>query len=339
VKNSTPAFIAPPDFAAWVRALPKAETHLHLEGSTPAELIDEVFASERRRERPFWRPDFRYRNFDEFEARYVADVMPFYDSAQRFHDAARRMLVGCVEQGCRYVETSFHLPVLNLARLDGPEVLAAIREAAPPGLSLKIFGGLCHDDYAAHGPLIESALGWEGLDGLDLHGPEYRPMEPWTADVWARARAAGKFTKAHAGEFMPASFVAWVLDHLRVTRIEHGVRSVEDPAVVARLVAEGVALDVCPISNVKLAVAGVPEMGAHPLRRLFDAGVKVTINTDDTYFFGNTLEEEYFAAHQALGFSRAELVRLARNGIDVALMPAEAKMPIYAELAAIERTL
>lgn len=339
MKNPTPAFVAEPAFAAWVRALPKAETHLHLEGSTAAELVDEAFAGERRRERPFWRPDYRYGSFDEFEALYVADVMPFYDSAQRFHDAARVMLARCVEQGCRYVETSFHLPGINFARLDGPEVLAAIREAAPPGLKLKIFGGLCHDDHAAHGPLIEAALGWEGLDGLDLHGPEYKPMEPWTADVWARARAAGKFTKAHAGEFMPAFFVAWVLDHLQVKRIEHGVRSVEDPAVVARLVAEGVGLDVCPISNLKLAVAGVPDMRAHPLRRLFDAGVKVTINTDDTYFFGNTLEEEYFAAHQALGFSRAELVRLARNGIDVALMSVEEKAPIYAELDAIEASL
>ncbi len=336
MKNPTPAYVADPAFAAWVRALPKAETHLHLEGSTPAELIDEVFAGERRRDRPFWRPDFRYGSFDEFEARYVADVVPFYDSAQRYHDAARGMLAECVAQGCRYVETSFHLPVLDFARLDGREVLAAIRAAVPPGLTVKIFGGLCHDDYAAHGPLIEAALGWEGLDGLDLHGPEYKPMEPWTADVWARARAAGKFTKAHAGEFMPASFVAWVLDNLKVSRIEHGVRAVEDPAVVARLVSEGVALDVCPISNVKLAVAGVREMGAHPLRRLFDAGVKVTISTDDTYFFGNTLEEEYFATHQALGFSRAELVRLARNGIDVALMSAEEKAPIYAELYVIE---
>lgn len=335
MNNPTPSFVAEPAFAAWVRALPKAETHLHLEGSTPAELIDQAFAQERRRERPFWRPDFRYRSFDEFEALYAADVMPFYDSAQRFHDAARGMLATCVAQGCRYVETSFHLPGLNYARLDGPAVLAAIRAAVPAGLTVKIFGGLCHDDYAAHGPLIETALGWEGLDGLDLHGPEYRPMEPWTADVWARARAAGKFTKAHAGEFMPASYVAWVLDHLKVTRVEHGVRSVEDADVVARLVAEGVALDVCPISNVKLAVAGVQNMGAHPLRRLFDAGVKVTINTDDTYFFGNTLEEEYFAAHQALGFSPAELVRLARNGIDVALLPTEEKAPIYAELDAI----
>ncbi len=335
MKNPTPAYVADPVFAAWVRALPKAETHLHLEGSTPPDLVDHVFANERRRARPFWRPDYRYGSFDDFEALYVSDIMPFYVSAQRYHDAAKGMLANCVAQGCRYVETSLHLPGLSFAHLDGPEVLAAIRAAVPAGLTVKIFGGLCHDDYAAHGELIETALGWEDLAGLDLHGPEYKPMEPWTAEVWARARAAGKFTKAHAGEFMPASYVAWVLDHLKVTRIEHGVRALEDPAVVARLVAEGVALDVCPISNVKLAVAGVPDMRSHPLRGLFDAGAKVTINTDDTYFFGNTLEEEYFAAHQELGFSRAELVQLARNGIDVALMPADAKAPLYAELDTI----
>lgn len=339
MQNPTPAYAPDAAFSDWVRALPKAETHLHLEGSTPAELIDAVFAHDRPRERPFWRPDFRYQSFDDFEARYVADVMPFYTSAQRFHDAARVVLGNCLAQGCRYVETSFHLPVLNFARLDGPEVLAAIRAAVPPGLKVKIFGGLCHHDYAEHGPLIETALGWDGLDGLDLHGPEYIPMEPWTAEVWARARAAGKFTKAHAGEFMPASFVSWVLDHLKVTRIEHGVRSVEDPALVRRLVADGVTLDVCPISNLKLAVAGVPELRAHPLRRLFDAGVKVTISTDDTYFFGNTLEEEYYAVQQDLGFTRAELVSFARNGIDVALLSSEEKAPIYAELEAIAAAL
>jgi adenosine deaminase len=80
-------------------------------------------------------------------------------------------------------------------------------------------------------------------------------------------------------------------------------------------------------------------MAAHPIRRLFDAGVKVTINTDDTYFFGNRLEEEYFALHQDLGFTRAELVQVARNGIDIALLPPAAKAPIYAELEAIAAAL
>lgn len=335
----TPSYTATPEFAAWVRALPKAETHLHLEGSTPRELLAAAFPGRFTTAPAFWSPDFRYESFAQFEALYGGEIMPFYSSAQRYHDAARHVLAACAAQGCRYVETSIHLPGVAFAGLAGPEVLAAIRAAAPPGLALRIFGGLCHNDYGPHRDLIEASLGWAELDGLDLHGPEILPMEPWTAEVWARARAAGKLTKAHAGEFMPASYVTWVLDHLGVNRIEHGVRSIEDPTLVRRLAVEGVALDVCPISNVKLAVAGIPTMAAHPIRRLFDAGVKVTINTDDTYFFGNRLEEEYFALHQDLGFTRVELVRVARNGIDVALLPPAAKAPIYAELDAIAAAL
>ncbi|MBC8010514.1 MAG: adenosine deaminase [Burkholderiales bacterium] len=340
-----PSYTAEPEFARWVRALPKAETHLHIEGSTAPELLAEAFPERARAwsraggEPPFWYPDFRYKDFDAFEARYIADVMPYYTSAERYHEAAAAMFATCVAQGCRYVETSFHLPGLAFARLDGPEVLAALREAVPPGLEARFFGGMCHDDYAAHGALLEASLGWADLDGIDLHGPEYRPMEPWTADLWARARAAGKFTKAHAGEFMPAGYVAWVLDNLGVKRIEHGVRSVEDPELVRRLAAEGVALDVCPISNVKLAVAGVGRMGKHPIRRLFDAGVKVTISTDDTFFFGNRLEEEYYALAQDLGFTRAELVRVARHGIDVALLDPAEKAAIHAELDAVAATV
>ncbi len=334
MENPTPSYRATPDFAAWVRALPKAETHLHLEGATPLELLAAAsgLTASPPRIPAFWHPDFRYTSFDQFEALYVSDVMPFYNTAQRYHDAAKAVLATCVAQGCRYVETSFHLPGLAFAGLDGPEVLAALRAAVPPGLHVRFFGGMCHNDYAAHHALINASLDWDGLDGLDLHGPEYLPMEPWTAAIWERARAAGKFTKAHAGEFMPASYVDWVLDHLKVTRIEHGVRSIESPALVQRLISEGITLDVCPISNLKLAVQGIPTMREHPIRRLFDAGVKVTISTDDPYFFGNRLEEEYFALHQDLAFTRTELVQVARNGIEVALLDPAEKKTILAEL-------
>jgi adenosine deaminase len=111
-------------------------------------------------------------------------------------------------------------------------------------------------------------------------------------------------------------FVRWILDNLGVRRIEHGVRSIEDPELVRHLARQRITLDVCPISNVKLAVQGVPSMAAHPIRALFDAGVPVTINSDDTFFFGNRLEEEYFALHQELGFSKAELARIALADYD-----------------------
>lgn len=326
-----PHYTATAEFTRFVRCLPKTETHLHLEGSTPIELLQELDPQRCGSPPPFWSPGFRYSSFDQFMALYEDYCQSFYQSAQRYHDAARIVLATCAEQGARYVETSFHLPGLAGVRESGPEVVAAILEAAPAGLEVRVFAGMCHNDYAAHGPLIEAALGWERLAGIDLHGPEYWRMEPWTIDVWRRAREAGKLTKAHAGEFMPAPFVRWVLDNLGVRRIEHGVRSVEDPGLVRHLARERITLDVCPISNVKLAVQGVDSMAGHPIRALFDAGVPVTVNSDDTFFFGNRLEEEYFALHQELGFSKEELARIALNGIEIALLDPARKQALVAE--------
>jgi adenosine deaminase len=327
-------YTADSSLEAFVRQLPKTETHLHMEGACPYELLKAMDPVKYANPPAFWDDDFRYESFDQFMDWYVDYCSTFFTSAKRYHDAAKIVLKNCVDQGCRYVETSFHLPVVLFMEDTGPAVLDAIRSAAPPGLELRIFAGVCHNDYVDAGlELIEECLTWEGLDGLDLHGQEYIALEPWTAEVWARARQAGKFTKAHAGEFMGADFIDLVLDELKVTRIEHGVRSVENASTLQRLVDEGVALDVCPISNVKLAVEGVTSMAAHPIRKLFDAGVTVTINSDDPFFFGNRLSEEYYALHQELGFSRAELARIAGNGFEVALVDEEMRQRFQGELA------
>jgi adenosine deaminase len=327
---------ADPGLAEFVQRLPKTETHLHLEGACPFELLQRLDPVKYAAPPPFWDDAYRYRSFNQFMDLYVEYCAAFFTSADRYHEAAKIVLGRCAQQGCRYVETSFHLPALLFMKDSGPEVIAAIRAAAPRGLELRVFAGMCHNDYQGAGrELIEECLRWPELDGIDLHGWEDIPLEPWTADVWARARAAGKFTKAHAGEFMGADYVDQTLDQLKVTRIEHGVRSVENPATVARLLREGVALDICPISNVKLAVKGVTAMKAHPIRRLFDAGVTVTINSDDPFFFGNSLSEEYYALHQDLGFSRAELVRVAANGFKVALLPEHVRRAHLNELAGL----
>lgn len=322
--------------AEFIQRLPKTETHLHIEGACPFELLQKLDPKKHAAPPPFWDDGYRYESFNQFMALYVAYCAEFFTSAERYHEAAKIVLAKCAAQNCRYVETSFHLPTLLHMKDSGPEVIRAMRSAAPRGLELRIFAGMCHDDYRDAGKeLIEEALRWPELDGIDLHGCEDLPLEPWTADVWARARGAGKFTKAHAGEFMGADYVDRTLDELKVTRIEHGVRSVESAATLARLVREGIALDVCPISNVKLAVRGVPAMAQHPIRKLFDAGVTVTINSDDPFFFGNALAEEYYALHQEAGFTRAELVKIAANGFRVALMPEHAKRSHLDELAAL----
>ncbi|MBC2606582.1 adenosine deaminase [Pelagicoccus albus] len=326
-------FQATPELAAFVRDLPKTETHLHIEGACPFQLLKQLDPIKHSQPPPFWADDFRYRSFQQFMDLYVQYCSEFYTDAKRFHEAAKIILKNCVDQGCRYVETSFHLPTLLYLSDDGPTIIDAIRSAAPAELELRIFAGMCHNDYKDAGKdLIDSCLTWEGLDGIDLHGPEDLPLEPWTADIWEKARLAGKFTKAHAGEFMGSDFVDRVIDDLKVTRIEHGVRSIENPATVERLVRENIALDVCPISNLKLAVEGIPSMNRHPIRELFDAGVLLTVNSDDPFFFGNSLSEDYYALVQELGFSLPELAKLAANGFQVALLSEESRASYMSEL-------
>ncbi|HEY9248441.1 MAG TPA: adenosine deaminase, partial [Rariglobus sp.] len=180
-------------FRDFVRALPKTETHLHLEGACPFALLRGLDPVKYAAPPPFWEDAYRYGSFGDFMALYVEYCAAFFTSAGRYHDAAKIVLADCAAQGCRYVETSFHLPALGFMKDDGPAVIRAIREAAPRGLELRIFAGMCHGDYQGAGrELIEDALRWPELDGIDLHGPEDAPLEPWTAEVWARARRAGK---------------------------------------------------------------------------------------------------------------------------------------------------
>lgn len=333
-------FTASPDIAAFVQSLPKTETHLHIEGALPWELLVEAFPGRYTRPPASWHDDFRFRDFTEFMDHYVHYCAEFYVSAQRYHDAARIVLARCYEQNVRYVETSFHLPVLAAIGVPGPEIISAIKSAAPAGMEVRVFSGMCHNDHA--GPVrewIDAATGWDGLSGLDLHGPEDLPLEPWTAEVWARARAAGKVNKAHAGEFMPAGYVARMLDELKVTRIQHGNGAAEDPALVERLVREDITLDMCPISNLKLRARGLQTLATHPIRRFLDAGVRVTVSSDDPFVFGNRLAEDYHALHRDVGLSKAELLKLVRNGWEVALVSETERAKRLAQLAAIAETL
>jgi adenosine deaminase len=281
-----------------------------------------------------WAHNFKFRDFEHFERELLDMAFSWFTTPARYHEAAKAIFARHVEQNVKYVETSFASGMIEFGRLNGREILGAILAAVPPGLEVRVFLGIHHNGAGpAMMPVLEEALTWPGLAGVDLHGPEDAPLEPWTAPYWAAARQAGKYTKAHAGEFMGADFVRRVIDELNPSRIEHGVRAVEDKALVQDLVKHGIALDVCPVSNHKL-MPGV-SLFNHPMRKLFDAGVKVTVSTDDPISFGNTLNEEYIAIAERGGFTPAELVKLARNGFDVALMPEEQKKRWLAELDAI----
>jgi adenosine deaminase len=328
-------YTAEPKLAEFVRQLPKTETHLHIEGACPYELLKKIDPVKHANPPPFWNEDYRYKDgLHSFMPLYIEYCQDFFTSAERYHQAAEIMLRNCAAQGCRYVETSFHLPTVLYMKDGGADVVRAIKAGAPRGLEVRVFAGMCHNDYAGPGrELIEDCLRWPELDGLDLHGLEDIPLEPWTADVWARARKAGKYTKAHAGEFMGPEFVERILDEIKPQRIQHGIRSAESAATTARLINDGIALDVCPLSNVKLCVPGVTSLAKHPFRRLFDAGVTVTVNSDDPFFLGNSLSEEYYALHSVHGFTPAELGKVAANGFRVALLPDNVKKAHLADLA------
>lgn len=311
--------------AAFIQSLPKTETHLHIEGALPRELLQKV-RPEFARPPASWAPDFKFRDFAHFETELLDMVFAWFRSPERYHEAAKLIFAKHVAQNVKYVETSFASGVIEFLGLDGREVLAAIRTAVPAGLEVRVFLGIHHNGAGPKMmPVLEDALGWKDLAGIDLHGTESFPIEPWTAPYWEAARKAGKYTKAHAGELMGADFVRRSLDELKPHRIEHGVRSIEDPAVVAEIKQRGIALDVCPISNHKL-MPGVT-LATHPIRQLFDAGVKVTVSTDDPISFGNTLVGEYAALAVHRGFNHKELAQLARNGFEVALMPDAQKKP------------
>jgi len=315
---------------AFIDALPKAELHLHLDGALPWEKIRA--AHPRLPERPpFWGPAFRYADFDEF-----LEMVAYYGSLwlttpERYAEATEVMLAECAAQNVRYVETSIHL--VAALRVGQPtEILAAMRDTANrfPDLEVRLFLGVCRNDYSHSGPLIERTLTSPHLDGIDLHGIETLALEPWTDDLWQRARDRGKFTKAHAGEFGPAASVREVVERLGITRVEHGVRAAEDTDVMNLLKERSVTLDVCPLSNLKLRV--VPSIQEHPIHQLHRAGIACTVNTDDPFFFGSTLREEYAVLAQEAGFSRSDLAQLAANGFKTALLPQATRDQHLAEI-------
>ncbi|HEV8391938.1 MAG TPA: adenosine deaminase family protein, partial [Dongiaceae bacterium] len=153
-----------------------------------------------------------------------------------------------------------------------------------------------------------------GLDSSEVGHPPSKFKR-----VFRRARDAGFLLVAHAGEEGPPDYVWEAIDVLGIDRIDHGNRSLEDPALVKRIAKDGLALTVCPLSNLRLC--GVKDMKDHPLRRMVDAGLTVTINSDDPAYFGGHMNENFSSIGTALGLSAAELTQIARNGFAASFMP------------------
>ena len=329
------------DLAAFITGLPKAELHLHIEGSLEPELMFEL-GRRNRIALPFVtveevRAAYAFSNLQDFLDIYYQGAGVLM-TEQDFHDLAMAYFHRVAADGCRHVELFFD-PQTHTDRglpftvaIDG--LLSGMAEArASLGTTSKLI--LCFlrhlDEDAAFATLKAAEPYLDRIVGVGLDSSEVGHPPSKFAKVYAAARERGLKLVAHAGEEGPPAYVWEALDLLKVDRIDHGNRALEDPALVARLVRTGMALTVCPLSNLKLCV--VDDLAAHPLKRMLDLGLKATCNSDDPAYFGGYLGQNWIETARALRLSRAELATLARNSFTGSFLTADEVAP---HLAAIE---
>ena len=346
--STTPALSAA--MRSFVEALPKTELHLHIEGTLEPELL---FALAQRN-----KVALPYASVEALRAAYdFTDLQSFLDlyyaganvlqTEQDFHDMTAAYIARARADNVRHADIFFD-PQTHTERGIGIDVVfagiaRALRQARDEhgfssAMIMSFLRHLSEEDafttLKAALPLREQYRDlWNGI-GLDS-SERGNPPEKF-AKVFARCRELGFHLVAHAGEEGPPAYILGALDVLKVERIDHGVRSEEDPALMERLAREKMPLTVCPLSNLKLCV--VDDMAKHNLARLLRAGLAVTVNSDDPAYFGGYMNDNYLAVASALELSRAEIVQLARNGIDASFLPAADKGRLTAELDQYDAT-
>ena len=305
----------------FIRALPKAELHIHIEGSLEPELMF-ALGARNRVALPFAsveavRDAYRFSNLQDFLDIYYqsASVLLTEDD---FQDLAMAYFRRLHADGGVHAEIFFD-PQTHTDRglpfkvaIEG--LLAGMEQArAELGVTSKLI--LCFlrhlDEEAAFATLKQAEPWLDQITGVGLDSSELGHPPAKFARVFAAARAQGLKLVAHAGEEGPPAYVWEALDVIEVDRIDHGNRSLEDEALTARLVQMGMTLTVCPLSNLKLCV--VDDLKAHPLKRMLDLGLKATVNSDDPAYFGGYLLENYARTAEALNLTQRDIVQLAIN--------------------------
>lgn len=327
---------------SFIDGLPKAELHLHIEGTLEPEMVFSL--AERNRIR------LPYASVEALRAAYrftdLQDFLNLYYQASQvlvgeedFFDLTRAYLDQAVAESVRHVEIFFdpqthaRRGVPMAAMVDG--IGAALADAARQhGLTSHLILCFLRDlDAADAMATLEAALPFrDRIAGVGLDSAEVGHPPAKFAAIFERARAEGFALVAHAGEEGPAAYVTEALDVLGVGRIDHGVRSIDDPALVARLAGEKIALTVCPLSNQRLGVT--PDLTCHPLRALMRAGVPVTINSDDPAYFGGYVNANYRAVRDAFDLSAGELADLAKASFAASWLDAATKTARIDEVAA-----
>ncbi len=325
---------------AWLADLPKAELHLHLEGAIPLPalfaLVEAAGGDPAVPTVEALRDRLVYPDFPAFIDAWIwkNGFLRTYDD---FTFIAEAVAVDLARQNIRYAELFFSPSRFADRGLEPARLAAAIRSgfARAPETALYLVADLVRD----HGPERAGATLGEivevaeeaGILGIGIGGSEHLyPPEPF-APVYEAARKAGLRTSAHAGEAAGAASVRGAVEALRADRIGHALRAEEDEAVVDLLARSGVVLELCPLSNLATGVIG--RIADHPVRRYWERGLNVTVNTDDPGMFHNSLADEYAVLMDVFGFSRAEIRRLAAAALEGAWCGPEEKArlrPLFA---------
>jgi adenosine deaminase len=328
------------ELATFSRELPKAELHLHIEGTLEPALMFELARRNG--------VNLPYASVEDVRHAYVfSDLQSFLDiyyagcrmllTEEDFYDLTWAYLTRAAAQGVRHAEIFFDPQTHTDRGVPFETVVTGIHRALLDGEArLGITSGLIlcflrHLSAEAAMQTLSEALPYRewilavGLDSSEVGHPPSKFRA-----VYDRAREAGFLAVAHAGEEGPPAYVWEALDILRVRRIDHGVRSVEDERLVGRLVGEQIPLTVCPLSNVKLRV--FPNLRAHNLKQMLDRGLLVTVNSDDPAYFGGYVADNFQAAGAALDLSREQLLKLARNSFLASFLEEEQRRAYLDEL-------
>lgn len=331
-----------PSIEAFIRGIPKAELHLHIEGTLEPEL---AFALAAKHGVTLAYPSvaalraaYEFDDLQSFLDLYYAGAAVLRDEDD-FHALTMAYLRRAHADGVVHVEIFFDPQTHTERGVEFATVLNGIRRALADGerefgISHRLI--LCflrHLSAADAMATLEQALPYKdaiAAVGLDSSERGHPPAK--FAAVFERARAEGLLAVAHAGEEGPPEYIVEALDVLHVARIDHGVRCEEDPALVERLARTRVPLTVCPLSNVKLCV--YRRIEDHNLKRLLDRGLCVTVNSDDPAYFGGYVGANFVAVQRGLGLTKADIARLAANSIEASFLPDTAKQDWQRRIAA-----
>ncbi|MFI2609349.1 adenosine deaminase [Kitasatospora sp. NPDC018619] len=322
--------------------LPKAELHLHIEGTLEPELAFELAARNGLRlpyaDAEALREAYSFSDLQSFLDLYYA-LMAVLRTEDDFADLADAYLARAAEQGVRHAEIFFD-PQAHTARgvplgvvVDGL-TRALERSEERHGISTRLIMCFLRDESAESAlETFEAARPYFGrITGIGLDSAEVGHPPVKFREVYRRAAEAGLRRVAHAGEEGPASYITEALDVLGVERIDHGLRCLEDGELVARLVREQVPLTLCPLSNVRLRC--IDTLADHPLREMLEAGLLVTVNSDDPAYFGGYVEDNFRAVREALALDPETLRRLAANSFRASFLDEARRAELLAEVAA-----